>query len=161
MGLSNDGGIVQTVTDTTSAARHGATVGVPSAEIEGMMAKFYQAASQGNFEVMDDLLSRRAGALWIGTDARERWETPEAVSQAWRAQTAELGGPARITGGNTTAFQQGEVAWVADDPVFHLPDGTTLPFRLTAVWVHEPDGWRVVQVHTSFGVANESVLQPR
>ena len=45
-----------------------------------------------------DLLSRRAGVLWIGTDPKEQWESPEAVLQAWRAQTAELGGPAPITG---------------------------------------------------------------
>lgn len=135
-------------------------VGEPTAEVKALMTRFYEAASKGDFELVDELLSRRGGVLWIGTDPKEWWETPEAVYQAWQAQTAELGGPAPITGGNITAFRHGDVAWVSDRPAFHLPDGRSLPFRLTAVWVLEPEGWRMVQVHTSLGVANESVLQP-
>ena len=135
-------------------------VGEPSAEIKELMTRFYLAMSQGDFEVLERLLSRRAGMLWIGTDPRECWDGPDAALQAWRAQTAELGGAPPITGGNLTAYQRGEVAWVADDPVFRLPDDGRVQFRLTAVWVREPEGWRIVQVHTSIGVANESVLQP-
>jgi ketosteroid isomerase-like protein len=157
---------MQVATDITFAAASNEqrpgneTVGEPSAEVKELMTRFYEAASKGDFELVDGLLSRRGGVLWIGTDPNEWWETPEAVYQAWRAQTAELGGPARITGGNITASRHGEVAWISDRPAFHLPDGRSLPFRLTAVWVLEPEGWRIVQVHTSLAVANESVLQP-
>ena len=136
------------------------TVGEPSPEVKEMMIRFYEAASKGDFDAVDGLLSRRARVLWIGTDPNEWWETPKAVLQAWLAQTAQLGGPAPITGGNVKAYQHGEVAWVSDRPAFHLPDGRSLPFRLTAVWAREPEGWRIVQVHTSLGVANQSVLQP-
>lgn len=131
----------------------------PSAEIKELMTRFYEAASKGDFEFVDGLLSRRAGVLWIGTDPDEWWESPEAVFKAWQAQTAELGGPAPITGGNVTAYQHGDVAWVSDRPTFHLPDGRRLPFRFTAVWVREPEGWRIVQAHISMGIANEAVLQ--
>jgi ketosteroid isomerase-like protein len=157
---------MQVSTDTGFAAASNVqrprneTVGEPSAEVKELMTRFYEAASKGDFDLVDGLLSRRAGVLWIGTDPEEQWESPEAVLQAWRAQTAELGGPAPITGGNVTVYQHGEVAWVSDRPVFHLPGGKSLPLRLTAVWVREPEGWRIVQVHMSVGVANESVLQP-
>lgn len=156
---------MQAITDTAVAARGGATlagpaVGNPTAEIKDLMVRFYEAMSQGNFVALDRLLSHRDGLLWIGTDPYEWWETPEAAFQAWREQMAEASGPLSITGSNATAYENGEVAWVADRPVFHLPGGRSFPFRLTAVWVREPEGWRLVQVHTSMGVANESVLQP-
>ena len=157
---------MQVSTDTTIAAARSEqrlwsdTAGEPGAEVKELMTRFYEAASKGDFDFVDGLLSRRAEVLWIGTDPNEWWENPEAVFKAWQAQTAELGGPAPITGGNVKAYQHGEVAWVSDRPAFHLPDGRSLPFRLTAVWAREPEGWRIVQVHTSLGVANESVLQP-
>lgn len=131
----------------------------PSAEILELMTRFYDAASMGDFENLDRIVSRQAGLVWIGTDPNEWWEDPQAVSKAWRTQTAELGRPASITGGSATAFQYGDVAWVSDRPAFHLPDGRTLPFRFTAVWLHEPQGWRIVQAHASFGVANETALR--
>lgn len=131
----------------------------PSAEIKELMTRFYEAASKGDFEFVDGLLSRRAGVLWIGTDPDEWWESPEAVFKAWQAQTAELGGPAPITGGNVTAYQHGDVAWVSDRPTFHLPNGKTLPFRLTAVWQREPEGWRIIQVHISLAVPNEEAVR--
>jgi ketosteroid isomerase-like protein len=134
------------------------SVGKPSVEVRKLMTQFYEAASKGDFEFLDGLLSRRARVLWIGTDPHEWWESPEAVLEAWRTQTAELGSPAAITGGNATVWQHGEVAWVSDRPALRLPDGRSFPFRLTAVWVVEPEGWRIVQVHLSLGVLNESVL---
>jgi ketosteroid isomerase-like protein len=132
----------------------------PSAEVTQLMSKFYEAASKGDYEFLDRIVSRQAGMLWIGTDPAEWWDTPGAVSKAWRAQTAQLGRPAAITGGKTTAWQHGDVAWVSDQPVFHLADGRKVPFRLTVVWLREPEGWRIVQAHTSFGVPNEAVVRP-
>ena len=132
----------------------------PSAEVEDLMSRFYEAASSWNFERLDAILSRHAGVLWIGTDPGEWCDTPEAVFQAWRAQTAELGAPALITGGKPTAYRHGDVAWVSDRPTFHLPDGREFPFRFTAVCLREPQGWRIVQGHMSFGVPNAPVLHP-
>jgi ketosteroid isomerase-like protein len=132
-----------------------------SAEIKELMTRFYDAASQGNFDYLDTLLSRRTGVLWIGTDPNEWWDDAEEAFKAWREQTRELGGPAPITAGDGSAYQYGDVAWVSDRPEFHLPDGRTLPFRFTAVWVKEPEGWRIVQVHSSFGVPNDAVLHTK
>ncbi len=130
----------------------------PSAEVEELMSRFYEAVSKGNFEWLDGIVSGHAGVLWIGTDPGEWWDTPEAVFKAWRAQATELGAPPPITGGRPTAYRYGDVAWVSDRPTFHLPDGREVPFRLTVVWLREPQGWRIVQAHTSFGVPNESML---
>lgn len=131
----------------------------PSAEIQEQMARFYQAVSTADFENLDRIVSRQAGSIWIGTDPTEWWEGPEAVLKAWRTQTAEMGGPVPITGGDAKAYQHGNVAWVSDRPTFRLPDGRKLPFRFTAVWLQEPEGWRIVQAHASFGIANETMLR--
>ena len=131
----------------------------PSAEVQALMRRFYEAVSRGDFGSVDRLVSRRAGMKWIGTDPTEWWEDFEAVANSWRTQAAEIGGPMRIAGGNATAYQNGDVAWVSDRPAFHLSDGRTLPFRFTVVWLREPEGWRIVQAHASFGVTNETALR--
>ena len=131
-----------------------ATAVEPSTEIQALMIRFYEAVSRGDCDSVDRMVSRQAGIRWIGTDPTEDWETAEAVARAWRSQAAEMGGPTRITGGRATAYRIGDVAWVSDRPVFQLADGRTLPFRFTAVWLSEPDGWRIVQAHASFGIAN-------
>ena len=129
-----------------------------SSEIQQLMARFYAEASKGNFDVVEGLVSH-GEVRWIGTDPNEWWETPAAVSKAWRDQTAETGKPVRITAGDLVAYQQDNVAWVSDRPTFELANGRTVPFRLTAVWLREPDGWRIVQFHSSVGVPNEKLIE--
>ena len=131
----------------------------PNAEIQKQMSRFYQAVSTGDFENLERIVSHQPGSMWIGTDPSEWWEGPEAVIKAWQTQTAEMGGPVPIAGGDARAYQHGDVAWVSDRPVFRLPDGRNVPFRFTAVWLQEPDGWRIVQAHASFGIANETMLR--
>lgn len=131
----------------------------PGADIQELMTRFYEATSKGDFESLNRLVSRQAGVRWIGTDPGEWWEDPDVVFEAWRTQAAEMGGPVPIKGGSATAYQYGDVAWVSDRPAFHLPNGRILPFRFTAVWLREPEGWRIVQAHASFGVANEAALR--
>jgi hypothetical protein len=129
-----------------------------SSEIKQLMTQFYDEASKGNFDVVDGFVSH-GDVRWIGTDPNEWWETPAAVSKAWRDQTAEIGAPVRITAGDLVAYQQDNVAWLSDRPTFELADGRTVPFRLTAVWLREPDGWRIVQFHSSVGVPNEKLVE--
>jgi ketosteroid isomerase-like protein len=131
----------------------------PSAEIQEQMVRFYQALSKGDFETLDRIVSRQAGSVWIGTDPNEWWEGPEAVLKAWKTQAAEMGGPVPVVGGDAKTYQYGDVAWVCDRPTFRLPDGRKLPFRFTAIWVQEPQGWRIIQAHASFGIANETMLR--
>ena len=47
-----------------------------------------------------------------------------------------------------------------DTPRFVMPDGSTLPTRLTAVLRHEDGEWKVVHLHFSVGVADEDVVEP-
>jgi hypothetical protein len=137
-----------------------ATTGLePSTEVQELMLRLYEALSRGDFDSVDRVVSRQDGLRWIGTDPTEWWGDFKAVAMAWRTQATAMGGPVRIIGGNATAFRNGDVAWVSDNPAFQLADGKTLPFRFTVVWLREPEGWRIVQAHASFGVANDAVLR--
>ena len=60
--------------------------------------------------------------------------------------------------GEVQAYREGSVGWAADRPTFRLPDGTTLPARLTAVFHREDGAWKMVQSHASFGVRNEEAI---
>lgn len=132
----------------------------PSVDVQELMLRFYEAVSRGDFESVDRLVSRQSGIHWIGTDPTEWWDDFDAVARAWRDQAAAAGGPTRISAGQLATYRHGDVAWVSDRPEFHIA-GRALPFRFTAVWLHEPEGWRIVQAHASFGVANESVLRTK
>ena len=50
------------------------------------------------------------------------------------------------------------MGWAAGRPTFHLPDGTELALRVTAVFRQEDGAWRCVQWHVSIGVGNEEAL---
>ena len=50
------------------------------------------------------------------------------------------------------------MGWAAGRPTFHLPDGTALPLRVTAVVRREGGDWRCVHWHVSVGVDNEAAV---
>jgi ketosteroid isomerase-like protein len=69
-----------------------------------------------------------------------------------------MGGGLRVTGGDPQAYSEGPVGWVADRASFELQDGTTFPFRLTAILHKEDSAWKLVHSHNSLGVRNEEMM---
>ncbi len=128
-----------------------------SSELRSLTLELYETLSHGDMSMLEAVLSRQAGTLWIGTDPEEWWESREVVLRAWERQTEELGGAVSIRPGTLQAHQHGNVGWVADQPIGRLPDGTLVPFRFTAVFERESEGWKMVQVHASIGAFNEDV----
>ena len=59
-----------------------------------------------------------------------------------------------VQGSSPQAFRSGAVGWVDDQAQWIRPDGRTIPFRLTAVFHHDGEEWRMVQAHFSIGVPN-------
>ncbi len=56
------------------------------------------------------------------------------------------------------AYREDMVGWVADQGTSTLPDGSEVPFRLTAVFHQENGDWKLIQEHASLGVSNEEAL---
>jgi SnoaL-like domain len=89
----------------------------------------------------------------IGTDAAEWWRGGDQIFQIWAAAWRERGG-LPVQGSRPQAFRSGDVGWADDQALWRLPDGRTIPFRLTAVFHMDGQEWRLVQGHFSIGVPN-------
>ena len=128
-----------------------------SLELVALVERMYAAQAAGDVAWLSTLLSASDDAVTIGTDPAEWWEGGE-IRERWLAQLAAGMGEARLSPSRLRAFEEGDVGWVADEPQVVLPNGTTLPFRITAVFRREDGEWRMVQGHTSVGVPNEDAL---
>lgn len=129
-----------------------------ASELKNLVLAFYDAVSRGDVSCFESLLSRRAEVLFIGTDPKEWWIDRSSVVNAFQVQSGELPGKMPITGGDPQAYSEGTIGWVADRAKFSLPDGAEVPFRLTAVFRKEEDGWKIIQEHLSIGVPNEQAV---
>ena len=101
--------------------------------------------------------SKKDGVVAIGTDAMEWWTGYATITRVFKAQLEEAGG-FQILADTPQAYRDGSIGWVADQPTLKLPDGTKIPFRSTAVFQEEQDGWKIVQWHVSAGVSNEDLI---
>jgi hypothetical protein len=85
-------------------------------------------------------------------------DTEPSVIRECRILEAQAG--AGITGisGDLRAERNGAIGWVADRGRFKLPDGSEVPFRMTAVFHQENGAWKLIQEHASFGVSNGEAI---
>lgn len=130
----------------------------PDSDLTTYMKKMYEMFEAGSPAAADSLVSSVGGVLGIGTDPEEWW-TDGAVVAAFRTQVPEMHSAGmRLRSGEVAAYSEGSVGWVADRPVLHLPDGSAVPMRLTAVWHRDGDAWKMVQFHLSVGVPNQDAI---
>jgi ketosteroid isomerase-like protein len=129
-----------------------------SDELRDLTLRFYKAATTGDLSFFDRHVSRQEGVVFLGTDPNEWWEGFEALREAMRAQSEEMGGM-QIVPGRLHAYREGSVGWVIDrDASFRLADGTEIPFRNSVVFRREDGEWKVVHGHSSIGVSNEEMF---
>jgi hypothetical protein len=128
-----------------------------SQELRDLYIRLCEAQARGDSGFVEQLFSRQAGVLGIGTDPNEWWAGSDRMLHAWKAQLEALGGKIPLAAGDPQAFEEGTVGWVADQPRFRLPNGD-ISFRLTCVFHREEGQWRLVQTHASLGVPNEAVV---
>jgi hypothetical protein len=118
----------------------------------------YDVFNTGDVAGIDDFVSHDDGILGIGTDPREWWGGA-AVIQALKTQPPEMHAAGlRFEPGEVQAYREGSVGWIADQPTLELPDGSTVPMRLTAVCHQEDGAWKMVQFHLSIGASNEAAI---
>jgi ketosteroid isomerase-like protein len=122
------------------------------------MLRIYRALGVGDAGAIAALFSREPGVLAIGTDPAEWWDGHETITSVFQAQMRDMGGGFPIEAAELQSFSEGDAGWAADRPRLTMPDGSEVSFRLTAVLRREDGDWRVVQWHSSFGVANEEAL---
>ena len=124
-----------------------------SKELRHLVLGFYHDWAAGEPGHLD-LWSEHSDALCIGTDSREWWVGGRGIRAIWRRQIEDIGGAYPIKPGRLKAYVEGTVAWVQDDPLVTLPDGTEVALRVTFVLHREGTTWKIVQWHMSIGIPN-------
>jgi hypothetical protein len=124
-----------------------------------LLNELYAAIASGDPTVWVSSLA--TDVVLIGTDPAEWWQGKEAVTEVVKAQVGEMSSAGmRLVGGTNPYIGVLEGgAWVADQPVMHLNDGTDIPLRLTLVASVQGGALSVQHMHLSVGVANEEMLQ--
>ncbi len=131
-----------------------------SSELKDLIRGWYESVAKGDITFTERVTSRQPEVLVIGTDPREWWVGYDKIVEVYRAQFEEMGAGSglQFLPGDTKAYSEGDVGWVADQPTVRLPDGHEVPMRVTAVFRREDGEWKVVQLHGSVGVANEEAV---
>jgi len=79
----------------------------------------------------------------------------------FRTQIEEADGDsfaADMRPGHLECFEEGSVGWCQDDPVVIMPDGSEFGSRMTLLLHVEGVSWKIIQLHFSFGIANEATF---
>lgn len=115
----------------------------------------YRAFGDGDGDAMAQLATSRPGLVFIGTDPGEWFED---LGQVRALLEAQAGAGVKVHHGDIKAYEEGTVGWAADQGHFEMPDGSTVPFRVTAVFHREDGAWKLVQEHASVAISNEDAL---
>jgi ketosteroid isomerase-like protein len=126
-----------------------------SPSLERDLEQLYAAVSSGDGEAVAAMTTARDGLVFIGTDPDEWFDDVDDVRRMMKSQA---GAGITVEHGTPVAFEEGTVGWVADRGNFVLPDGTKMPFRLTAVFHRESGAWKLVQEHASVAQTNAETL---
>jgi SnoaL-like domain len=123
-----------------------------SAEIREVVLEFYRRMLAGDADGANDLISRDAGTLMIGSAGE--WVQDQEALRTGRLPDGEglEAGPAPL------AYELGDSGWFADQPTWIFADGSRAQMRMTAVLAREVAGWRIVHAHLSVAVPDDECV---
>lgn len=128
------------------------------AEIKNLYLGLLKAYNTGDAQFMADFTATE-DMLVIGTDPTEWWESHETLLDALRVSLKEFRDVGvHVEPSNPQAFVEGTVGWIADRPIFYLPDGSQVESRVTAVMRLQNGVWKFAQQHFSYAVRNEEIV---
>jgi SnoaL-like domain len=119
--------------------------------VERLLVRFYDALRDPQQDAVAGLFVSDAETLFVGTDPAEWFTGAESIVSELSTMLSDTGGIDLIQT-DPRAHQQGPTAWVADQPLFLLPDGAQIPVRVTATACVIDEEWRFVQMHLSLGI---------
>ena len=128
-----------------------------SAELESLIARWFEGASTGDASMVAKHVSPSASARLIGSDPDEIFRGGKAVADFLRGEVEHAAGNASFVPSDTEAFSEGSVGWASTSVKITMPDGKFVTPRWTSVF-HKEDGiWKFVQTHASVGVPNDQI----
>jgi len=117
--------------------------------IDGVLSSFHQAASDADGDLYFSLFAE--GAIFMGTDATERWTVDEFKAFAEPYFSQGRGWTYDKTERHVYVSVGGETAWF-DKMLWNEKYGTC---RGTGVLVLTADGWRIAQYNLTFPIPND------
>ena len=117
--------------------------------IDGVLSSFHQAASDADGDLYFSLFAD--GAIFMGTDATERWTIAEFKAFAEPYFSEGRGWTYTKSERNIFVAANGLTAWF-DEMLWNEKYGTC---RGTGVLVLTEKGWRIAQYHLTFPIPND------
>jgi len=89
--------------------------------------------------------------------ASDAWEFPQSY-KFLKDEAETVGGTFQVTGKDVKAFSDGGVGWGVAHPTITILDGRQLRRAGVQSSFGESGGWKLIQLHASFGVTNEQAF---
>lgn len=128
-----------------------------STDVREAMLRFYDRFAAGDVAAFAQTITSWEDAFVIGTDPGEWLDGRAAWIAGYEEQVRAVPG-IRLEVGNLRGYAEDSLGWAADQPTFVIPDGSTIPTRLTAVLRLEDGIWKVVNAHFSVAVPNDELF---
>ena len=128
----------------------------PSDELISLVLQNYktEASSSGPLDVARRFYSRQDGVIIVGSEPNDWFEDNDSIARFFEASSADK---LEIKVEVLKAYCEGTVGWTVDRVTVKLPNGGGLPVRHTRIFHKENDAWKVVHLHVSVAVPEESV----
>lgn len=123
--------------------------GNPEAATDEVLTNFHAAASEANGDLYFSLFAE--GAVFMGTDATERWSVDQFKAFAEPYFSKGRGWTYKKTERHIFVSADGETAWF-DEMLWNDTYGTC---RGTGVLIRTEDGWRIAQYNLSIPIPND------
>lgn len=124
----------------------------PSEHVARALVTFFVKNTTGDRATFDEVVSSEEGVIAIGSAAREWFEGQSAVRGAYGTEGVE------IDPGPIHAWENGDTGWAVARPTFSVPGGPSLRLRFSAVFVREAGEWKLVHLHGSYPVPDETAM---
>ena len=132
----------------------------PCDELKKTVLHHYGKFDTGEQAVtIQELYSLHEDVVIIGNDPKEWFDDRESIRAFMRPGSSSK---MEITVQNIKAYSEGTVGWTMDRVRVQMPNGVEIPIRHTRIF-HKEDGvWKMVHLHVSVAVPDESmeVLYP-
>ncbi len=127
----------------------------PCDELKNIVLRHYGKFDSGTqANSVTEIYSLQEGVTIIGNDPNEWFDDRASILGFMQAGSSSS---LNITVQNLAAYSEGSVGWTMDRVTVKLPNGVELLVRHTRIFHRENGAWKMVHLHVSIAVPNESI----
>ncbi|NIO70052.1 MAG: hypothetical protein GTN71_13750 [Anaerolineae bacterium] len=127
----------------------------PCDELKNIVLHHYGKFDSGTqADSVKEIYSLQEGVTIIGNDPNEWFDDRDSIVAFMNAGSSSK---VEIAVRNLQDCSEGSVGWTMDQVTVKLPNGAELPVRHTRIFHKENGAWKMVHLHVSIAVPNESI----